>query len=317
MSLPEITNSHSEKRISRTMPFLRSLLAIPKPARKLALWVVGGFLVTTALGAAVNHFIAQANPDSESGKVQKKTPDGIGWNSRVANWWSPAAPADEAEPASSEAPPANPVSPTQKSPSTGGHRPQFSAGSPVLRDTLAPIGTNPAPRSSFGDRDWAKTIANNAPPLRSASQAIPSTHPGIPANHSAIAPTQKAATSSKETAGTRTGTVIPVDHGYELQAGELFVANKTSPVGANPPQPVYAALGLGSHGAPAPETAQGPADDELHFSLSAQLDTVPTLSISEDILTPTAVPEPGACGMLAVGAVMLTLRRRRGSVFRA
>jgi len=74
-------------------------------------------------------------------------------------------------------------------------------------------------------------------------------------------------------------------------------------------EPDYAVLGLATGSTPQNPVAGGSSDD-LHFSLAGQLDTVPTLSISDSVVDLVAVPEPAACAMLLAGGAMLLSRRR-------
>jgi hypothetical protein len=117
--------------------------------------------------------------------------------------------------------------------------------------------------------------------------------------------------------------VVPVDRheGFFPGNPSLKGDSPVVPIGSNSSsREAYAVLGLGASSTPTQGAFQGNerngtqnGSGEIHFNLSGHLESTPILGISESSLTLAGIPEPGACGMLALGVAMLAMKRRRGT----
>jgi hypothetical protein len=293
-----------------------------------------GALVTTGLGAVANHFISGTTSDQEPQKPVQN-PQNSAWNGHQANWWSGAD--SSSENASTE----NPVLPAHSQNTAGTSNvstnpttpptsnttpvPHFSSGSVILRDSLVPIGSNAAPIYAFAGPLWMKTA-----PLTNATRPSPNqTGSGksskknqsvwespIQVNLNAGTTTNKNSKNSNGASSNGTGTStasghgIPVNHGYQLAGGELFLNGNQTPGSTKSSEPTYALLGLATGSTPQSSTTDT-VSGELHFSLAGQVSTVPTLGITDGTPVTNGIPEPTTGVMMAAGVAMLISRRRR------
>jgi hypothetical protein len=317
------------------MSLVRWLLASPKQTRRLVQWVILGALVTSALGTVANHFMGGTTADQDQQKLHQNPPDSS-WNGHQANWWSGSSTTDES-PSNGPGETANKASVTgsntvSTSPTTPrASLPHFSAGAVFLRDnSVAPIGVVSQPLYfAFAGPKWMNIapLATATRPLskQSNSSAVSgksskkgqsvweSSIPVAFNTETANQNSKNGAGSSGDSSGTLTSTTggktIPVNHGYQLGGGELYMNNEAG--ASKSSEPTYALLGLSTGSASTQVSATDTSSEELHFSLEGEMTTAPTLGISDGTPVTNSIPEPATGVMVLAGAVMLVSRRRR------
>ena len=317
---------------------IRRLLASAKQSRRLVQWSILVALATGALGAVANHFMSETTADRDQQKPRQNPPDST-WNGHQSNWWSRSD--------TEESPSNGPGETTNKAIITGSNAvstspttphaslPHFSAGAVLLRDNPAPIESNPAARYfAFAGPAWMKiaplaTATRPSPnPSNSSSKSGKSSKKGQSVWESPIQVTWTEEATSNQNSKNSTGSsgnsnetptssaggkAIPVNHGYQLGGGELYLNNQ-GPATAKSSEPTYALLGLATGSTPQSAVTQDSSTDtadELHFSLAGQLATVPTLGVSDGTPVTNFIPEPATGVMVLAGVAVLFSRRRR------
>ncbi|HEY3899958.1 MAG TPA: PEP-CTERM sorting domain-containing protein [Chthoniobacter sp.] len=324
------------------MRLVRWLLTSPRQARRLVQWVILGALVTSALGTVANRLFSGTTADQDQRKPRPTPPEET-WNGHQSNWWSGSETTNEV-PSNRPGKTANkPIATGSNTVSTGPTTsptslPHFSMGAVFLRDNPAPIGPTAAPKYyAFAGPAWmniaplATATRPSTNPSGSSSEFGKSSKKGQSVSQSAnlettwtTGTTNQDPKSKGESSGNSIGVQKPAtgeagfaaNHGLLPGGGELFLKTSRTAGISKSSQPTYALLGLSTGSTPQSSAVQvaSTESEDLHFSLTGALTTVPTLGITEGTPVTNVTPEPATGVMMLAGAAMLLSRRRRQRV---
>jgi hypothetical protein len=300
-----------------------------KRYRPLARWVLLTLLVLCAMRAAANHFLPASKEDQKI-DFSKFKPTQSKIAAYINSWWNPNLPISDSVTLDSET--ASKSAAT--SPSTvSSVQPKALTPAELKGVSVnlqgAPIGTNSVASQVAAGSLSGAAGAPGVPNWRGTRSvpAVPQIKEKLPLK--TLTPQVQAATltvSSGISQISQGKSVVPIDHSAQLSDSPLSggATLDLAPLGSNPAVPIYAILGLSKSSTPSSDTDSSgnliasvsndvSSDADLHFSLSGQLSATPTYSIAEDTssIVPLSTPEPTISGLLAGGAAILTLRRRR------